>query len=196
MLDIAWHAWSAARRDLRVERREARQMPDYTFDLAVFEGLDPRERELFVAFDERFGNFKRLELMQAALDRGFRLARFVSPHAIVGARVRIDANAFIGDRVVLGADTVIESNAMIHAAVVIGIAAHIGSSCWLDACVVVGSGARIGAHATLRTGVAIGPHRSIGRNCELGIAGVYREDLAPGTIFDPRYDEPLRIFGA
>ena len=79
MLDVAWHAWCAARPDLRIERREARQMPDYTFDLAVFEGIDPRERELFIAFDERFGNFKRLELMQVALDRGFLTGAFVSP---------------------------------------------------------------------------------------------------------------------
>ena len=171
-------------------------MPDYTFDLAVFEGIDPRERELFIAFDERFGNFKRLELMQVALDRGFLTGAFVSPHAIVGQGVDIGANVFIGDRVVLGAGTVVESNCVIQAAAVIGISAHLGSSCWIDTGVVVGNRARIGAHATLRTGVAISAHRSIGRNCELGIAGVYREDVAPGTIFDPRYDEPLRVFGA
>ena len=196
MLDVAWHAWSAARPDLRVERREARQMQDYTFDLAVFEGLDPRERELFVAFDERFGNFKRLELMQAAQDRGFRPGAFVSPHAVVGQGVDIGSNVFIGDRVVLGAGTMVESNSVILAAAVIGISAHLGPSCWIETGVVVGNRARIGAHATLRTGVAISAHLSIGRNCELGIAGVYREDVAPGTIFDPRYDEPLRVYGA
>jgi hypothetical protein len=47
----------------------------------------------------------------------------------------------------------------------------------------------------MREGVVVAPGTKTGRNCEIGIAGVYREDVAAKTVFDPRYDEPIRVYG-
>ena len=42
-------------------------------------------------------------------------------------------------------------------------------------------------------GVVIAPRIKIGRYCEIGVPGLYRSDLAPRTVIDPRYDEPLIV---
>ncbi|WP_198155219.1 hypothetical protein [Candidatus Burkholderia verschuerenii] len=65
-----------------------------------------------------------------------------------------------------------------------------------DMGVIVGQGAEIGAHSILRSGAIVAPKVKIGRNCELGWARLYNTDLASRTTFDPRYDEPIYVYGA
>lgn len=58
-LDLAFHAWKQARQDETVIRIEVPQDSEHEFDLGVLDGLNPTDGAMFVAFDERFGNFKR-----------------------------------------------------------------------------------------------------------------------------------------
>lgn len=78
-LDLAFHAWKQARQDETVIRIEVPQDSEHEFDLGVLDGLNPTDGAMFVAFDERFGNFKRVELMQAAMERGFKLSPTSTP---------------------------------------------------------------------------------------------------------------------
>src|SRR2546427_4452258 len=63
-LEIAFNAWKQAYPEIIIEKIEVPQAQDYSFELGSLDNLDPREGTAFVAFDERFGNFKRVELMQ------------------------------------------------------------------------------------------------------------------------------------
>jgi carbonic anhydrase/acetyltransferase-like protein (isoleucine patch superfamily) len=196
MLDIAWHAWMACDGEGDdVTRLEIAQRADYSFDLSVLDGLDPGATSLFVAFDERFGNFKRMELMQAAMSRGFRLASLVSPRAVVDKSVRIGPNAFVGDGTIVSAAAVLEYNVVVHAGALVGHGANIRASSWVEGGVILAPRADIGAHCILRAGVIVARGVRIGRNCELGIPGDYRKDVAAKTVFDPSYDEPIRVYG-
>lgn len=194
-LDIAYYAWKKARPEESVHRHSIPQGKDYAFDHSVLQELDPAQDGVFVAFDERFGNFKRMELMQEAMSRGFRLEAFVSPNAPIAAETKIGINAFIGDGTLIGAAVKIDYNCVIGAGCTIGYGAHIKPSCWLDDSVVIGAKATIGAHCTLRSGVHVAANVAVGRNCEIAIPGAYRTNIASRTVFDPRYDEPIFVYG-
>ena len=194
-LDLAVQAWKQARPDECIERIEVPQTADYQFDLGVLAALSPAEGAMFVAFDERFGNFKRMELMQAAMERGFKLEALVSPGAAVAPDAVIGPNAFIGAGVCIGAGTRIDYNSVINAGARLGSGVHLRASCWLDMGVVVGDGAEVGAHSILRMGTLVAPGIKVGRNCELGVPRLYDRDIPSRTTFDTRYDEPIVVYG-
>ena len=178
-----------------VQRIELLPNDDYAFDLSELDDLDPAQGTMFVAFDERFGNFKRMELMQLVMERGFKLESFVSSTAIVPPGVVIGPNAFVGEGVVLGVGCRVEFNAVIRDGAKLGAGVHLRSSCWLETGVLVGDGADIGAHSILRIGAVIGSDIRIGKHCELGWARLYDKDVLSRTVFDTRYPEPICVYG-
>jgi UDP-3-O-[3-hydroxymyristoyl] glucosamine N-acyltransferase len=194
-LEQVFSAWKLARPDENVMRVEVPQGADYSFDLTVLDGISPAEGAMFVAFDERFGNFKRMELMQAAMERGFKLESFVAPSAIVPPDAVVGPNVFIGEGVVLGIGCRIEFNAFVRDGARLGTGVHLRSSCWLETGVLVGDGVDIGAHSILRMGAIVGPNVKVGKHCELGWAQLYDRDVPSKTVFDARYEEPIRVYG-
>jgi NDP-sugar pyrophosphorylase family protein len=194
-LDQAVSAWKQARPEENVIRVEVPQREDYSFDLTVLDGISPAEGSMFIAFDERFGNFKRMELMQAAMERGFKLEALISPSAIIAKDVAVGINVFVADGVIIGAGSRIDYNCVLQPGVKAGNDVRIKSSCWLDIGVNVGHGAEIGAHGILRMGAMVASGVKIGRHCELGWPRLYDKDVPPRTVFDTRYEEPIRVYG-
>lgn len=194
-LDRAVDAWSSLLGTATVEKIAVPQSASYEFDLGVLDALSPIEGTAFVAFDERFVNFKRVELMQAVMARGFKLAPFISPRALLAGNVQVGLNAFIGDGAIVGHGSRIDYNSVLLPGVLLGSCVHIRPSCWLESGVQVDDGAQIGAHSTLRMGALVAPKVQIGRHCELGWPQRYGQDVAAKTIFDPRYDAPIYTYG-
>ncbi|AZR22785.1 UDP-3-O-(3-hydroxymyristoyl)glucosamine N-acyltransferase [Xanthomonas vasicola] len=194
-LDLAFHAWKQARQDEMVVRIEVPQDSEHEFDLGVLDGLNPTDGAMFVAFDERFGNFKRVELMQAAMERGFKLEPFIHPSAAIGTDAVIGLNAFVGANAVIGHACKIDYNTVIHASAHLGPACRVKSSCWIENGVQIGAGVEIGSNSVLRTGAIVHRGVKVGRSCELGWPRVYREDVPAKTYFDARYDNPIHTYG-
>lgn len=194
-LDLAFQAWKQARPDETVVKIVVPQGADYAFDMQVFTNLNPTEGVMFVAFNERLGNFKRMELMQAALERGFKLESFISPHAAIADNAVIGPNVFIDAGVYVGPGTRIDYNNVINAGAKLGSGVHLRASCWLEMGVTIGNQASIGAHSTLRMGAIVAAGTKIGRGCELGWPQRYDKDIQSKTIFDARYDEPIYTYG-
>ena len=194
-LDLAFHAWKQARQDEKIIKIDVPQDSEHEFDLGVLDGLNPSDGTMFVAFDERFGNFKRMELMQLAMARGFSLEPFVSTSAVVAADAVIGRNCFIGDGVVIGAGSRVDYNTVLHSGVKIGAGTHLRASVWCDIGVSIGQGSEIGAHAILRMGTAVSSGVRIGRHCELGWPRLYNRDVPSRTVYDSRYDEPILVYG-
>jgi acetyltransferase-like isoleucine patch superfamily enzyme len=194
MLDLVVRAWAAATGE-PVMGVEIPQRADYAFDTSPLDAHDPATTVLFAAFDERFGNFKRAELMRDAMARGFQLATIAAPGAIVAPDAKVGPNVFIGSGVVVGSGSVVEFNSVVHAGAVIDHGVRLKASCWIDTGVTIGRRAEIGAHCILRMGVAVAPAVKIGRLCDIGVPGLYRTDVAAKTVYDPRYEEPLIVYG-
>ena len=194
-LDLAFHAWKQARPDETVIRIEVPQDPDHKFDPGVLDGLNPAEGTMFAAFDERFGNFKRMELMQAAMERGFKLEPFVHPSAAIGADTAIGLNVFVGANAVVGHGCKIDYNTVIHAGTHLGPSCRVKPSCWIENGVQIGTGVEIGGNSILRTGAIVRAGIKVGRSCELGWPRIYGEDVLAKTYYDTRYDGPIHVYG-
>lgn len=195
-LDQVFHACKKAYPDDRVERVFVPQTETYEFDFSVLSTLSPVEGSAFVAFDDCFGNFKRMELMQAVMGRGFKLNPLVCSSASVAADAVIGLNVFVAQNVTIEHGCRIDFNTVIHAGATISPNVRIKSSCWVESGVQIGLGAEVGAHSILRVGAIIAPNVKIGRNCELGWPQRYDRDVADRTTFDPRYGAPIYVYGS
>ncbi|WP_295526919.1 DapH/DapD/GlmU-related protein [uncultured Pseudacidovorax sp.] len=192
----AFHAWSSQRPEDGVCKVAISQNVAYEFDLSPLDGLSPQDGSAFVAINERFGNFKRTELMALVMARGFKLEAFVSTQAFIGPGTKVGPNAYVAAGAAAGLNCRIGFNAVLLTGALVGDGVTLGPSCWLEPGVVVGDGAHIGAHCTLRSGAVVAPGVRIGRNCELGWAQRYGADVPDKTIFDPRYDAPIYTYEA
>lgn len=193
-LDRAHAAWAAAFPQEMIEKITLAQNARHQFDLTPLNQLDPTQGSIFVAFDERFGNFKRAELMQAVMERGFKLGSFVSPRASVADNVKIGINTFIGDGATVGYGSRIDFNNVLLAGAHIGNDVHIRPSCWVEPGVIIGNEALIGMHCTVRSGALVAPTVQVGRYCELGWPQRYSKNIAAKTYFDSRYSEPIHTY--
>jgi len=193
-LDLAFLAWKQARPDEAVSRIEVSQFADYAFDLSALDALNPAEGAMFVAFDERFGNFKRMELMQAALERGFKLEPFIHPSAVVDTSAVIGLNVFVGAHAIVGHGCRIDYNTVLHAGTHVGPNSRIKASCWIENGVQLGSRVEIGGHCIVRMGASVRAGVKVGKSCELGWPRQYGEQVPAKTTFDPRYDAPIYVY--
>lgn len=194
-LEQVFGTWTRTHPQESVQRIELLPDDDYDFDLRALDALDPSHGTMFVAFDERFGNFKRMELMQAAMARGFKLEPFVAPSAIVPPNAAIGPNAFVGEGAVIGIGCRIDFNTVVRDGAKLGANVHLRSSCWLENGVMVGDEAEIGAHGILRMGAIVAARAKVGRHCELGWPRLYEGNIAARTVFDTRYPEPIHVYG-
>ncbi|MDL5039208.1 UDP-3-O-(3-hydroxymyristoyl)glucosamine N-acyltransferase [Comamonas sp. Y6] len=195
-LEVVHDAWHRAHPNLQLEKISISQNAIYEFDLGALDALSPAVGTAFVAFDERFCNFKRQELMSALVERGFALEPFISPRALLASNVQVEPNAFIGDGAIVGWGSHIGSNSILLPGSQVGCNVDIQSACWLEAGTHVGDGAHIGAHCTLRNGALVAPRIRIGACCELGWPQRYSHDVAEKTYFDPRYDQPIYTYNS
>lgn len=191
-LDQAHAAWMAAFPEASIEKIALTSQDK--FDFAPLDKLNPSQGSIFVALDEQFGNFKRAELMQAVMERGFKLGTFVSPRASVASNVKIGVNTFIGDGVTVGYGCRIDYNNILLPGTYIGNGVHIRPSCWLEPGVNIGNDVQLGMHCTVRSGALIAPNVQVGRYCELGWPQRYGENIAAKTFFDPHYSNPIRTY--
>lgn len=194
-LQEVFFIWQHANGQDAPEKIDIPQHRDYTFDLSPLDALNPSDGEVFVAIDERFGNFKRMELMQTVMARGFKMASFVHPSAVVGVDVKIGMNVFVGACAVIGHATRIDYNSVVQAGVHIGPRGQIKSSCWIENGVQLGADVELGAHCTIRMGASIRAGVKVGRGCELGWPRLYENNVPGKTVFDSRYDEPIHTYG-
>ncbi len=190
--ELACEAWRSARPDLQVQPIEVTQDQAYAFDLSFLDRYSPEDAGAFAAFDNRFLNFKRLELMALIKSRGFRLEPLISPRAHVAETARIGENCFIDDGSVVGPRAELQYNCFVGAGVIIGMDARIAHSAWIERGAVLGGGTRIGSHTTLGSGVIVADGVDIGRCCVVEIPGTYRRDIPAKTFLNPDFDEPLR----
>ena len=192
--DIAYDAWQLASPAITLKKIVIPQRSNYEFDLSPLNALNPSNGSAFVAVDERFGNFKRMELISAVLHKGFNLPPLISPRAIISSNVEIGTNTFISDGVIIGYGSHIGNNSILMPGVQIGSKTHIHQSCWIESGVLIGNNVQIGAHCILRTGAIIKHEIQIGHYCELGWPQHYDRDIAPKTIFDSRYNAPIYTY--
>jgi sugar O-acyltransferase (sialic acid O-acetyltransferase NeuD family) len=143
----------------------------------------PGDHALFVAVGYRGVNRHRRELCEVARRRGYELASYVSPQALVSDDVQVKENTFVFEGAIvqayaqLGRNVIIWSGALVAHDSAIGDNCFIGPRAAIAGNVRVGENCFIGVNATIRDGVAIA------HDCVIGAGAVVKRDTRPGEVY-------------
>ncbi len=185
-----------------VEREFVRRRAFHHIPVVDFETMEsqypPSEHEVFVAVVYTQLNRLRTRLSQAAKEKGYKLASYISPRAFVWNNVKIGEHCFIfedntvqpfvevGNNVVLwsgnhiGHHSRIKDNCFVSSHVVISGFCTVGENCFL------GVNATVANNVTIEKDNWIGPGVLISRNTELG-ALFNQPQVAPSRVTSLRF---------
>lgn len=141
--------------------------------------------DLFVAVGYRNVNRHRREICDAARKRGYELAAYVSPHAIVADDVAVQENTFIFEGAIvqafatLGRGVIIWSGALVAHHTAIGDNCFIAPRAAIAGNVRVGENCFIGINATIRDGVTIAD------DCVIGAGALVKRNTEPHQVYAP-----------
>lgn len=193
-LDFVEEYWRRYWPDLLFKKLVIQQNANFEFDLSCLDSLLTKGDHAFVACDQRFGNFKRLELMHFIANKGIKLINLISPRSMVANNAKIGTNVFVADGCIIGPNCRIEYNTVILQGSSIGYKTHIRSSNWIEPGVCIGNNVNIGSNSIICTGAIVADNISIGRNCELGWRKLYAFDIEAGSFYDSKFDNPILTY--
>jgi sugar O-acyltransferase (sialic acid O-acetyltransferase NeuD family) len=159
------------------------------FDLPVvlweeLESTHPAaEHALFVAVGYRGVNRHRRELCERARGRGYELASFASPHALLASDVEVRENTFVFGGAVIEPFVQLGRNVIVWSGALVAHDSRIGDNCFLApraaiaGNVTLGENCFVGINATVRDGV------TVGANCVIGAGAVVKHDTPPGAVY-------------
>lgn len=188
---LAYVAFEAASEHDVVACTVTREFVDGTelsgLPVVPWEGLEtthpPGDHALFVAVGYRAVNRHRRELCEAARRRGYELASYVSPHAVIASDVEVRENTFVFEGVIvqpfatLGRNVIVWSGAVVSHDSRIGDNAFIAPHAAIAGNVHIGENCFIGANATIRDGV------SIAADCVIGAGAIVKHDTNEGEVY-------------
>lgn len=143
----------------------------------------PAEHSLFVAVGYRGVNRHRRELCEAARRRGYELASYVSPQALVAADVEVKENTFVFEGAIVQPYAQLGRNVIIWSGALVAHDSAIGDNCFIGPCAAIAGNVRIGencfigVNATIRDGVSIAP------DCVIGAGAVVKGDTRSGEVY-------------
>lgn len=146
----------------------------------------PSDHLLFVAVGYRAVNRHRRELCESARQRGYELASYVSPHAIVADDVAVEGNTFVFEGAIVQAFASLGRNVIVWSGAVVAHDSTIGDNCFIAPRAAIAGNVRIGdncfvgVNATIRDGV------SIAANCVIGAGAIVKHDTKPGEVYAMR----------
>ena len=191
---MVYDAWKNYATNESVEKIEIQQDPHYRFDLNFLNDLAPENCTIFAAVDNRFLNFKRLELMGECKMRGFKMPAFIHPNASVSAGSKISDNSFVDAGTIVNAHVVIQHNVFVGAAACIEHGVKVHHSAWLENKCHLGRSCIIERHTTIGKNIVIGDEVKVGAYCVVDVPGRYAKNIAPKTYYHSLFHEPIITF--
>ena len=122
---------------------------------------------------------RRRELFGRLRAAGLATPALVHPRASVSASAAVGDGAALFPGVVLGAGVRVEANAVLYSAAVAEHDCRIGEHAWLSPGVVLAGGVTVQAGAFLGAGAVVVPGRTIGRRAMVAAGAVVVEDVEP-----------------
>lgn len=200
LLDSAMAAWRAIEPALELRPVALDPQAGPAALAAALDALDLAGATAFVAFDARFLNFRRQEIVDALRARGVAMPPLLDRAALVSDVVTEAAapgsNTWIGQGAIVQHGARIGANVHIGAGAIIGAGTVIGDSAWIDDGVVIGREAQIGAHATLGLGTIVAHGVGIGAMCVIDKPGRIEADIVARTFIQASHDRPMVVTGA
>lgn len=180
-----------------VERAYLKQQGMVGLPIVPFEELesvfDPASHEVYVATVYTQLNRLRTRLANAAKEKGYRLASYISSHAFVWRNVELGEHCFIFEDNTVQPFVKIGNNVVLWSGNHIGHHSIVRDNCFIASHVVIsgfcdiGENSFIGVNATLANNVTIGKDNWIGPNAAI------MKDTEAGALYKTDQPEPAKI---
>lgn len=167
-------------------------LPVYPFE-EIEKHVSPKDAFFYAALVYSQLNRLRARLYQAARDKGYRPASYIS------SRCSRWPNAQIGEHCFIFEDNTIQPFVKIGNNVVLWSGNHIGhhttveDHCFISSHVVVSGFCTIGAYSFLGVNAAIGNNVRIGADTWLGPGVVITKDTEPNQLYKVEQPEPAKV---
>ena len=161
--------------------------------LVPFEELDrcfaPAVYKFFAANAYTQNNKLRARLYQAAKEKGFAPASFISPHAFVARSASLGEHCFVFEANVIQPRVRIGNNVVLWSGNHIGHHSSIADHCFISSHVVISGFVDVGAYCFFGVNSAVGNNLRIGDHCTIGAGATVLSDVASykvvvGTLRD------------
>lgn len=155
--------------------------------------FSPDRHDMLIAIGYVAMNKLRAERCSQAKEKGYQLASFVSPHAVVypgltiGDNCQISHNCTVFQDVAIGHDVTIGANSVIGHDVVVGDHCFISSGVTVSGSVTIGSHCFVGNNATIRNRVHVADETVV------GAGALVLEDTEPCSVYMGQAGEVLPI---
>lgn len=167
-----------------VEREYLRREQLFGIPVAPFEELqdrfDPAEHDFYAALVYSQGNALRRRLYEAAKDKGYKPASYVSRHAFVWRNVTLGEHCFVFENNVIQPFVAIGDNCVLWSGNHIGHHSAIGDHCFLASHVVISGFVEVGESCFLGVNATIANNTKIGKGCTLGAGALVLGDVGDG----------------
>ncbi len=170
------------------------------FDLPVValeeaeERFSPDEVEAHVAVTSTRLNRVRAHLIDIARAKGYRLANFISPRAMVWRTAELGDNVFIFENNVVQHGVKIGNGCVLWSGNHVGHQTQIAENCFLSSHVVISGYCRIGARSFLGVNASLADNVTIGADTLVGMAAVVNKSYKDaGLILNGHPATPARV---
>jgi sugar O-acyltransferase (sialic acid O-acetyltransferase NeuD family) len=164
-----------------VEREYLRRQELFGVPVVAFEDLPerlaPAEHHFYAALVYTQGNALRRRLYEAARDKGYRPASYVSSHAFIWRNVALGEHCFIFENNVVQPFVTIGDNAVLWSGNHIGHHSTIGDHCFISSHVVISGFVEVGHSCFLGVNTTVANNTKIGDRCTVGAGALILGDV-------------------
>jgi hypothetical protein len=166
-LSFAVTGWTLTAPSLVIVPVEVSLSKNYSFNYGLVDTYNPLNASAFVAWDDDFENFQRLELMGFLKARGFKLPPLIETNCQLGKNVDIKENCWIQPNCVIADNVSVGMNVFLGMNSRVGLKTVIGNNTWIGQNVIVGSNVKISSHVSLASRMLISDNISIGKQVRI-----------------------------
>ena len=158
----------------------------------VQQAFSPAAFDMFIAVGIRDVNRFRARKVEEAERKGYRLASYLSSHALVRPELVLGPNTMVMEHVIVQPFTQIGRNTIIWPSSNIAFHNCIGDHCWL---VIVSQGERvtIGDYTFIGLGSMIAPSVTVGRSNLIGAGALILHDTKDSEVYRGNGSKPSRV---
>jgi sugar O-acyltransferase (sialic acid O-acetyltransferase NeuD family) len=137
----------------------------------------PADHSFFAANVYTQGNQLRTRLYQAAKEKGYKPASYISPHAFVWRNCKIGEHCFIFENNVIQPFVTVGDNVVLWSGNHIGHHSTIESNCFISSHVVVSGFCRVGDSCFMGVNSTVANNVTIGDRCVVGAGALILSDV-------------------
>jgi len=166
-LSLAINDWSLIDSSINLVPIEVTLSKNYSYNYNLSEKYSLYNTTGFVAWNNDFHNFQRLELFGVLKRLGYKLPPLIGKNSQVGINTTIGENTWIQSNCIISNNVTIDHNVYIGMNSSIGPQSRIGKNTWIGQNAVVGSNVEINSNSSLSSKIWIADNVIIGKQVQI-----------------------------